>query len=232
MNTGRLSFHACDCCLTSELAFCSLFWDELRDWLKPFVLGWLRQYSLPIWLGQELEIAEDILQETLIRVIKYMQQSELHGSRSIEFLDNFCITVAHNCVRDLRRRQLKLTRLSSVSETMGQFKQDPLTPDDPLELALGHLISRDILSYLARIIVDFPPGQRRAILTDLAQRSDFDEESGPLHIIFLEMGINLHEYQLTAPQDSIARSRHASLLSIAYKRLRQTFLAETEMLVA
>ena len=232
MTTRRSSFHACDCCSTNEQTYCSLFWDELRNWLKPFVLSWIHYYNLPLWLGQEMEIAEDILQETLLRVITYIRSSELHSSRPIEFLDNFCITVAHNCVRDLRRRQHKLTHLSSLSEAMERFPLLCEVPDDPVELALLHLMSRDTLISLAHIIVDFPAGQRRAILIDLAQYSDFDEESGPLHVIFLEMGINLYEYKLAAPQDSIARSRHASLLSIAYKRLKQTFLAETSLCVA
>jgi DNA-directed RNA polymerase specialized sigma24 family protein len=232
MTTRRSSFHACDCCSTNEQTYCSLFWDELRNWLKPFVLSWIHQYNLPLWLGQEMEIAEDILQETLLRVIKYIRPGELHNNRPIESLDNFCITVAHNYVRDLRRRQSKLTRLPAFSETMERFTPELAAPDDPVELALLHLMSRDTLINLAHIIADFPLGQRRAILIDLAHYSDFDEESGPLHIIFLEIGINLHEYKLAIPQDPIARSRHASLLSIAYKRLKQTFLAETNLLVA
>ncbi len=232
MATHRLSFHACSCCLNNEQTCCNLFWHELHNWLRPFVLSWIHQYSLPIWHGQEQEIAEDILQETSMRILKYVHQSAFNDRRPIESLDNFCITVARNCVRDLRRRQYKLTRLSSLSETREWYKQDLPDSDDPLELALTHLMSRDTLMGLARIIVDFPPGQRRAILIDLAQHSDFDEESGPLHIIFLEFGINLHEYILTHPQDSAARSRHASLLSIAYKRLKQTFFAEADALVA
>jgi DNA-directed RNA polymerase specialized sigma24 family protein len=229
MTTRRSSFHDCDCCSTNEQTYCSLFWDELRKWLKPFVLSWIRQYNLPLWLGQELEITEDILQETLLRIIKYIRSSELHNNRPIESLDNFCMTVAHNYVRDLRRRQSKLTRLLSPPEAMERFAPEL---DDPVELALLHLMSRDTLITLAHIIADFPLGQRHAILTDLAHYSDFDEESGSLHIIFLEMGINLHEYKFAIPQDPIARSRHASLLSIAYKRLKQTFLAETHLLVA
>jgi len=232
MAAHRMSFHDCSCCSDGEQIYCNLFWYDLYNWLKPFVLNWIRHYDLPFWAGQEQEIAEDILQETSMRILRYMHQSELDGGRPIEFLDNFCITVAHNCLRDLRRRQYKLTRLSALSETREWHKQDVADSDDPSELALTHLMSRDTLMGLARIIVDFPPGQRRAILIDLAQYSDFDEEVGPLHLIFREFGINLCEYKLARPLDAVARSRHASLLSIAYKRLKQTFFMEAGKLVA
>jgi DNA-directed RNA polymerase specialized sigma24 family protein len=232
MATHQLSFHTCSCCSGSEQTGCDLFWHELHTWLKPFVLNWIYQYNLPIWLGQEEEIAADVLQETTMRILRYARQSALNNRRPIEFLENFCITVAHNCLRDLRRRQYKLTRLSAVSETRERYKQDPVDADDPSELALVHLMSRDTLMGLVRIIADFPAGQRRAILIDLAQYSDFDEETGPLHIIFLEFGINLHEYKIVRPQDSVARSRHAALLSIAYKRLKKSFFAQAGKFVA
>ena len=232
MTTHRLSFHACDHCSGSDPFSCSLFWDELNSWLKPYILTRLYHYNFPLWFGQEQDIANDILQETSIRVFNYANRSALTGNRPIESLEGFCKTVARNCIRDLWRKQHKLVRLSALSEAPENILPDLFTSSDPSELALTHLTSRDTLVVLASIIIDFPPGQRRAILIDLAQRSDFDEESGPLHIIFLEFGINLYEYKLVCPLDTGERGKHASLLSIAYKRLKQTFYAEIGRLVA
>ncbi len=231
MTTHRLSFHACDHCSGSEPLSCSLFWDELHNWLKPHILTWLYQYHVPLWLGQEQDIANDILQETFIRTLNYVNRSAVTGSRPIESLESFCKTVARNYIRDMWRKEYRVVSLTSLSESSENNILDRVSID-PSELALVHLTSRDTLVILAHLIIDFPPGQRRAILVDLAQRSDFDEESGPLHIIFLELGINLYEYKLVNPFNSVERSRHAALLSIAYKRLKKKFWAQTGSLVA
>ena len=231
MSTHRLSFHACDHCSGSEPLRCNLFWDELRNWLKPHILTWLYQYNLPLWLGHEQDIANDILQETFIRTLNYTKRSVLTGSRPIESLESFCKTVAHNCIRDMWRKEYRIVRLTTLSESSENNIPDRFA-SDPSELALVHLTSRDTLVSLAHLIIDFPARQRRAILIDLAQRSDFEEESGPLHIIFLELGINLCEYKHTFPLDSVERSRHSALVSIAYKRLKKRFWAQTGNLVA
>ena len=231
MSTHQLSFHVCDYCLGSEPLSCSLFWDELNGWLKPHILRWLYQYHLPLWLGQEHDIANDVLQETFIRVFKYMKKAALTSSRPIESLESFCKTVAHNYMRDMWRKEHRLVPFTPLSESPENNRQDQ-SKADPSELAIVHLTSRDTLIRLAHLIIDFPPGQRHALLVDLAQRSDFDEETGPLHIIFLELGINLYEYKLTDPFNSVERSRHSALLSIAYKRLKKKFWMQTGNLVA
>lgn len=223
MTTHRLVIHACDHCPGSTPLSCSLFWDELNNWLKPHILTWLHQYNLPLWLGQEQDIANDILQETFIRTLKYAKQAAITGSRPIESLESFCKTVARNCIRDLWRKEHRFVPLTTLSESL---ENNALPSNDPSELALVHLTSRDTLVILAHLIIDFPPGQRHAILVDLAQHSDFDEESWSLHTIFLELGVNLHEYKLAFPFDALERSRHAALLSIAYKRLKKKFWAQ------
>ena len=141
------------------------------------------------------------------------------------------MTVARNYIRDLWRKEHRLIRFTTLSD-LPENNIPGLSLPDPSELALSHLTSRDTLVRLAHLINDFPARQRRAILIDLAQRSDFEEESGPLHIIFLDVGINLYEYKLTSPLNALERSRHAASLSIAYKRLRQEFWLSTGDLVA
>jgi DNA-directed RNA polymerase specialized sigma24 family protein len=231
MNTHHFSLHTCDYCSGSEPLSCNVFWDEWNRWLKPHILAWLYSYNLPRWFGQEQDIANDVLQVTFERILKYAKRSVLTGSRTIESLESFGMTVARNYIRDMWRKEYRLIPFTTLSESP-ENTIPGLSLPDPSELALSHLMSRDALVRLAHLINDFPAGQRRAILIDLAQRSDFDEETGPLHIIFLDVGINLYEYKLTRPLNALERSRHSALLSIAYKRLRQEFWTPTGDLVA
>jgi DNA-directed RNA polymerase specialized sigma24 family protein len=229
MATHRPSFHACDRCSGSEKTRCNVFWSEWQNWLRPYVLTWIYTDALPIWQGQESEIADDVLQETSIRILRYINPVMATNVHSIESLESFSLAVAHNCVRDLARRQRRLVRLTIFHTPSEYGKMSTPDPLDFSEVALDQLMFRDILMEVARIIKDFPTMQRRAILIDLAKYADFDEEAGMLPAIFLEMGINLHEYRRALPLDPIARNRHASLLSVAYKRLRQTFYASPEL---
>src|SRR5450631_3466925 len=117
MNTQHFSFHTCDYCSGSEPFSCNLFWDELKSWLKPHILAWLYQYNLPLWLGQEQDIANDVLQETFIRILKYAQRSILTGSRAIETFQSFGMMVAHNYIRDMWRKEYRLIPFTTLSES-------------------------------------------------------------------------------------------------------------------
>jgi len=204
-----------------------VFWSEWQNWLKPYVMTWIYTDGLSIWHGQEDDIADDVLQETSIRILRYI--NPITNNHSIASLENFSLTVARNCVRDLVRRQRRLVRLTIFHTPSEYGKMETSDLLDFSEVALDELMSRDVLMELACIIKDFPTMQRQAILIDLAKYADFDEEAGMLFAIFLELGINLYEYQRTLPLSLIERNRHASLLSAAYKRLRQTFYAGAEL---
>ena len=217
MTTQRPSSHSCEYCSGSSQVSCNLFWSELQSWLKPYVLSWIYADCLPIWHGQELEIADDVLQETSIRILRYLRPALAGDSRTIESLEHFSLTVARNCLRDMLRRERRLVRLT---ETTPGESSDAIAP---AELALDHLITEDLFVELAQIIEKFPTMQRRAILTDLAKYTAFMEEASLLAAIFSRCGINLREYRRPRPLDVAERNKQASLLSIAYKRLRRSF---------
>ncbi|WP_151755320.1 hypothetical protein [Dictyobacter vulcani] len=80
-----------------------------------------------------------------------------------------------------------------------------------------------VLMALARLIVDFPIKQRTALLIDLANHADLSGETSQLLSAFQAVGIDLRAYRCTLSRDPLERSRHAASLSMAYKRLRQTF---------
>jgi len=230
MTTHRLSLHSCDRCSGGDQIQCNLFWSELQNWLKPYVLSWIYTEPLPVWRGQEQEIVDDILQETSIRILHYLRPVVGGDTHTIESVEHFSLTVARNCLRDLRRRQRRLVHLTTLSTPLEY--EESLDTTDFSELALEQLMSEDLFMELACIIDGFPPMQRRAILIDLAKYEDFVEETGLLQSVFLKMGINLRDYRRPRPLDIVERNKQASLLSTAYKRLRRTFSGDAKKRVA
>jgi DNA-directed RNA polymerase specialized sigma24 family protein len=223
MTTQRLSLHSCDRCSGGNQIQCNLFWSELQNWLKPYVLSWIFAERLPIWLGQEQEIADDVLQDTSIRILRYLRPALGSDTHAINSIEHFSLAVARNVLRDLSRRQRKLVRLSTFSQPL-EFEEAL----DSSELALKQLLEEDLLVELALIINDFPPMQRQAILIDLAKYEDFTGEANRLQAVFLRLGINLREYRRSKTLDIVERNKQASLLSIAYKRLRRTYFGQTK----
>ncbi len=226
MTTQRLSLHSCEHCSGGNQIQCNLFWSELQNWLKPYVLSWIFTERLPIWQYQEYEIADDVLQETSIRILRYPRSALGGDSHAIQSMEHFSLAVAHNVVRDLARRQRRLVRLATFSSPSEY--EEPCGTLDFSELALEQLLLEDLFLELAHIINGFPAMQRRAILIDLAKYEDIDEESRLLQAAFLQLGINLREYRRPRALDTVERNKQASLLSIAYKRLRRTYFDTTQ----
>ena len=197
-------------------------WIELYSTLRPYILGWVYSSGVTSWHGQELDIADDILQEAVIRTLKYTRLAENGLGMPIHSMTCFGRTVAHNHFRDLRRRELRLIRPSSPD---GEISYLLANGDDvdPSEIALDSLMRISVLMALARLIVDFPIKQRTALLIDLANHADLSGETSQLLSAFQTVGIDLRVYRCTLSRDPLERSRHAASLSMAYKRLRQTF---------
>ena len=76
------------------------------------------------------------------------------------------------------------------------------------------------------MIAQFPPKLRRAVLIDLALRidkhGDFDCHPTALRQAFIEVGIYLEDYLPLIPDTPVLRSRHASLVNLAYKRIAKS----------
>ena len=197
-------------------------WRELYSTLRPYILGWVYSSGVTSWHGQEHDIADDILQEAVIRTLKYTRLAENGLGLPIHSMTCFGRTVAHNHFRDLRRRELRLIRPTTQDGEVSYLLYSG-EEIDPSEVALDSLMRISILMTLARIIVDFPVKQRTALLIDLANHTDLTDETSPLKTAFMAVNINLCEYQRALPPDPLERSRHAASLSMAYKRLRQTF---------
>src|SRR6266566_7658802 len=90
---------------------------------------------------------------------------------------------------------------------------------DVLEDITDYQFLESIIVMLPAEIVKLPTKQRRALLIDLANRMHFGVYPTPLQRAFLEVGIQLQDYQQALPEDPVELSRHRSLVSIAYKRI-------------
>jgi DNA-directed RNA polymerase specialized sigma24 family protein len=197
-------------------------WSELYGTLKPYILSWVYSSGVSSWHGQEHDIADDILQEAIIRTLKYMRLAESGKGLPIHSMTCFGRTVAHNHFRDLRRREMRLIRPNTQEgqdEVLLLSHGDDI---DPSEVALDSLMRISVLMTVARVIVGFPVKQRTALLVDLANHTDLSDEDNQMCRAFAAVNVDLRDYCRVLPGDPQERSRHAASLSMAYKRLRQT----------
>jgi DNA-directed RNA polymerase specialized sigma24 family protein len=196
-------------------------WASLYTFLFPLVSNWVYTARIRSWLGQEGDIAWDIVQVALWRTFEYARKLQ-HEGAAIYSLHSLSVTIAKNYYRDLRRRDARLVHFAQDASASGeQISLDHLI--DPEETASEKIYQEWVFGWVARHIAKFPPKLRTALLIDIANRTHFEAEPGALQRALLAVGIRLQDYQQALPVDPVARSRHASLLSLAYRRVKQGF---------
>jgi DNA-directed RNA polymerase specialized sigma24 family protein len=196
------------------------FWNCLYSSLRPYVKRLVRSSSLPSWRGQEDDIVEDIVQETIIRILKYIQRAESGEGAPIVSPEGLSIVIAHNYYEDLRRRDRRLVRIATDDDSYGVHVVLH-HHHDPSELAITNMFLEWLFVKFSLEAVKFSYKQRTALLIDLANRMDFDVQPTPLQKAFLEVGIRLQDYQQPLAKDAIGRSRQAANASLAYRRTRE-----------
>ncbi len=171
------------------------------------------------WRGQEEDLAWDIVQESIRKVIEYMKKTDYKTHKNVHSLDGLLITTIWNYSTDLYRSEKKLRR-----ETSGSFEEfcfeaasDEASFSD---VATENVYRERLFCSLARAIVRFPRKQRLAVLADLASRMSFRGAPTILQRAFLNEGINLKEYQSLQIESTKQKNRNAALLNYAYKRLK------------
>src|SRR5258708_2910672 len=195
-------------------------WISLYKRLQTLATHWVYNAHVNSWYGQENDVAWDIVLVAIERTFEYALNARNNGIAIIS-LERLSVTIAKNYYRDLLRKEYRLVH----------FDQDDFSPGgqlslcnlvDPSEIAFDMLYMDWLFTQIANAVATFPEGTRTALLIDLASRMHFDDvEPTPLQRAFLEVGIRLQDYQHLLPKDAGAKSRHASLVSIAYKRLRK-----------
>lgn len=208
----------------SDMKECNLsIWKELYLYLLCIVKCWVRTSGVPSWHGQSDEVAEDIVQEAIYRTLKYAQSAELGLVPPIHALRRLSIVIAKNHYQDLRRREYRLVRLTQLERSsevhVNKYDSSIYNQIDIAEVALDNVFRGRLFINLSHEIVKLPNKQRRALLIDLANRMHFGIEPTVLQQAFLNVGIQLQDYQQPLPDDPVERSQHASLLNIAYKRV-------------
>ncbi len=204
-------------------------WSALYPALRSLASYLVHTSPLPYWHGQEDDIAEDITQETVRRVIERAQKAECGEAEPIQSLKQMATTVAYNYYRDLKRHDYRLSRLDTADTTdtstyaLYSSPVDVRSSEHPLDAVADKVDQDHLLAMLAREIARFPSKQKQAILIDLANRMSFDEEPTSLQQSFLKVGIELRHYRQPLPDDPRERGRHISLCSQAYKRVAHLF---------
>ena len=195
-------------------------WYDLYTWLLPLVEKWVYYANVASWHGQQKEISEDIAQEAVMRTFHYSQRASRGEVRGIESLKSLGRTIAQNHFRDRRKKDWCLLH-PTENEARGFIPLQMTAKVDPALLALDRLMLASTIISAARILAKFPPRQRSAILTDLANSSDFDGSPTLLELALHAEGIRLRDYHRPLPEEPAERNKHAVHLCIAYKRLRQ-----------
>ena len=202
---------------TRELC-CDALWITLYPLLLPRVRRWVYSSHLGAWYGQELDIVWDVILAAVFRTFEFALKAELEGIVVVS-LERLSITIARNYYLDLLRKDGRIIHFEY--EDLSPGEQAVISNKvDPIEAVSDAAYEEWLFTDVAKEVARFPKKTRTALLIDLANRMDFDDaEPTPLQRAFLEVGIRLKDYQGLIPDEPRARSRYASLLSVAYKRL-------------
>jgi DNA-directed RNA polymerase specialized sigma24 family protein len=194
-------------------------WSQLYNALRPTISSWIYSSGVASWRGQENDLIEDILQETIFRTFVFQQQAEGAGT-PIHNVTGFGSTVAYRLFIDLRRRDLRLIRPGENEQPESLFTIAD-AQENPAEIAIERLSRISLLVTVLTFISKFPTKQRNALLVDMARRSNFLDEDSPLQVALAQVQIKLQDYLQQQPGSRKEAAQQASLLSIAYKRLRR-----------
>src|SRR5215470_17565624 len=110
------------------------FWISLYSFLRLYVRHLVYTSGIATWRGQEDDIVDDIVQETIVRVLKSIRRAESGEGIPIASPEGLSIVIARNYFEDLRRRDRRLVRIASDDDSPGVYivLQTHL---DPSELA-------------------------------------------------------------------------------------------------
>ncbi|QBD81262.1 sigma-70 family RNA polymerase sigma factor [Ktedonosporobacter rubrisoli] len=194
------------------------FWDRLYSTLQRQVSTYVYSTHVPIWCGQEQDVINDILQETLLRI--WLRQQD-DRAEPIHNLEAFAAKVARNCCHDYWRKDRRFLRFPQDEYEIEVVVHTHDEDESVEERALQSLMQLMFLEQVAYLIVKFPDKQRRALLINLASHTDIGEEPAPLEKALGKMGIQLQDFRCDTPSDPAERSRHNTLVCLAYKRLRK-----------
>src|SRR5947209_7422270 len=83
--------------------------EKLYKFLLPIVSRWVYFSYLSLWRGQEYDIIQDIIQETVVRLALYSQQFYVY------FPERICLVIAKRYYLDLKRKDSRVDHI--IAET-------------------------------------------------------------------------------------------------------------------
>jgi DNA-directed RNA polymerase specialized sigma24 family protein len=193
-------------------------WHTLYRQLTVIVTRWVRSANLPTWKAQREDIIDEIVQETMMKVLKRIRRGESGELSPVYSVEGLCVRVAYNIFIDMVRHDRRLVPIASESWDEAPYN----VPDDGKdcsEVAVENVYTASLFGQVAVAIQAFPSKLRAALIIDLVSRMSFDGEATPLQQALLSAGIVLEQYRGQRSSDPVARSRQASLASLGYKKI-------------
>ncbi len=195
-------------------------WITLYLLLLPLSKRWVYASNTFSWVGQENDVAWDIVLMTIQRTYEYTLKAQRENI-PIASLQRLSITIAKNYFQDLRRKDSRLQPINRDGYSQVEYAiHDEI---DIAEAVLDKVHEECLFQEIAKEIATYPPKMRLAMLIDIARRMDFDSKPTPLQAAFLALRIQLQDFQDLLPEDPVMRSRHASLVSLGYRKLAMLF---------
>jgi DNA-directed RNA polymerase specialized sigma24 family protein len=217
-----------DTAITTQTMPSETTWIALYNGLRAFVTSRVRDFPVPSWLGQEADVIDDIVQESMRKIFERLLKAEQGTATPVQSLMQISMTIAYNTYRDFRRHDRRFYHVAEANATYGPLNAD--TKEHPLEQVIEKIYQEQVFSHIALSIAGFPVKQKQALLMDLANRMAFSsDEATPLQDAFDHAGITIQEYVRSLPADKAGRYRHASILNHAYKRIHTIINPDNEL---
>jgi DNA-directed RNA polymerase specialized sigma24 family protein len=197
-----------------------IFWAELYFLLRPLVKHWVCTARISSWLGQQEDLIEDIVQETIFKLLNYTQRAEKGEVAPVQNIEHLAITIARNYFRDLKRKDRRIDRFELYDRTSLEHVVKSKNVD-PSEIALNHVYYAWVFMKLAEFVVTVSTKQQTALLRDLSQRMSFGQAATLLQQVFADKGLDLKRHQDWKSSDKREQSQHAANLSLSYKKIEK-----------
>jgi len=169
-------------------------------------------------LGAKEDVVSDIVQEAICRTLERLRKAERQEAAPVNYPDCLSKTIAYHLFVDFMRKDTRLIPLSQMTRSSDDEVYEFELADSSEEMS-EKVFQESLFNELATEIINFPNKQKFALLVDLANHTNFSTNEAMVRKAFLKVGVRLEDYLGWQPENSIDRSRFASLLSISYKRV-------------
>lgn len=195
-------------------------WLEIYDSLRLSVKKHVYHVDVQSHTGQESDVIQDIIQETVVRTFIQMQKAERGEVPPVLAPLYFAKKVSHNHLLDIARKESRIVRPTCDVIVQEQMMIENWA--DSIEDVLDDIEKEPLFIIIAQVIARLPDKRRRALLIDLAMHTAFDGCPGLLQRALAKEHINLEMYRHLLPTNPTEREkqRHSSLLSQAYKTVK------------